>query len=244
LFKTAVKRAPALLLMDDLHRLCPDRSHASDVQKQITSCLLSLMDNGGGSGGIDGASVFYLAASTFPDRLDAALRRPGRLEREVELSVPSPEDRSTILSHLLAACAIPVESDGEEGQVLGTAAVSSACVRRVARSCHGMVGADLLLLCKHASVIALERRQNGIGDVCVTDRDLEAAAQRVSPSALRESMVEVPEVRWEDIGGMDLLKQQLREVSPRGGRGAVILVVLLPIPLMKMSFDLTCTWQD
>ena len=161
--------------------------------------------------------VFFLAATNRADNIDAAFRRPGRLDREVELPVPSASERCQILRTLLPLTGIV---EGLEG------GISSAAVANVAANSHGMVGADLLLICKHAYLTAASRESAsqpaadtslGVGPLpttpSVTDADLFLAAKAVRPSALREAAVEVPRVRWGDVGGMNALKAQLQEVS-------------------------------
>mmetsp|Transcript_10442 Transcript_10442/g.15890 ORF Transcript_10442/g.15890 Transcript_10442/m.15890 type:complete len:808 (+) Transcript_10442:31-2454(+) len=239
-FASAHRNAPSLILMDDIDLLCGDRSKqysASDVQRRVVSCLLTLVEgvkethtDSSGRGG-----VFILATSSCPQNIDSAMRRPGRLDREIELPVPTPSEREEIISRTLMAMDVVVGEDG----------VPQDSVQAISRKAHGMVGADLLLLCKEAALIAVERNggNRGISDLSdalesmslstpvVTPRkadtvqlsgsykkvhvigdDLYRALALVKPTAIREVAVEVPEIHWHDIGGMDTVKQSLREV--------------------------------
>ncbi|CAN0343314.1 unnamed protein product, partial [Discosporangium mesarthrocarpum] len=215
-FQEASRRAPCLVVFDEIDSLCPRRSQAgSEVQQRIVSTLLSLLD------GVDASEqVVVIACTNRPDALDPALRRPGRLDSEVEVGVPDRAGRADILRVILQQ--VPRHS----------ISVKEEDIARVASRTHGFVGADLQLLVKEATLRALRRawsgRGPGAGAVVGSEGrgwggergempelmavDFEDALPFVSPSGLREVAVEVPKVRWGDIGGMAGVKQSLREV--------------------------------
>eukprot|EP01034_Spumella_vulgaris_P022298 gene22298-28414_t len=291
-FQEAARRAPCCILIDNIDLLCCQRSKSgvSELQKRIVSCMLSLID-GLDSGGQFEKRVFVLGATTRPNDVDSALRRSGRLDREIEIGVPSAPEREQILRLLLEMSSVHIadSAGSDEGLVPTSAAtrkfrVSDALVSDIARLAHGMVGADLLLVVKEAFFLALRRQvtvnsspapsstsetfplsaggadslsinladefdslslnqedetpssqdissnlttpPNNLSVPIVTathplvvdervflsEADFREALSRVSPSALREVVVEVPSVRWTDIGGMESVKQALKEV--------------------------------
>lgn len=203
-FREARARAPTVMVLDEVEALCPRREAASsDLDRRMVATLLALLD---GFQGLD--RVVVLAATSRPQALDPALRRPGRLDRELEVGVPGEAARGEILRVLLAGTGL--ESEAAADRVL----------QRVASRAHGFVGADLLLVCKEAAMLAVRRGMEAAGGgagrdsgdpVRMTGEDLAAALALVRPSALREVAVEVPRVQWGDIGGMDRVKQSLRE---------------------------------
>lgn len=166
-----------------------------DLSSRLVASLLVLMDGLGG--GDKGDRVVVLAATNRPDAIDEALRRPGRFDRELEVGVPTPTQRESILRARLqpVAHALPEEE-----------------VHRVAAAAHGFVAADLAALVNEACLHALRRVvAGGAGELRVTLEDLRAAENLVRPSAMREMAIEVPRVRWADIGGLEDVKQRLRE---------------------------------
>lgn len=223
-FLRASKRAPCIVLIDDVEKVSPQRSGGSDdvvvsdLQKRITSCLLNILD---GASALDG--VFVIATSSHPSSIDPAMRRPGRLERELEMSVPSAAEREDILRQILLSFGVPT---GDEQNSANT--ISSKCLTQASQKTYGMVAADLLLGVKEAYVSATKRSLGGTVDAITAlpmpsespalgtslrDEDLLAGLDRVVPSAIREVAVDVPTVRWTDIGGMAQVKENLREVS-------------------------------
>lgn len=233
--------------MDDVDLICKHRSsQSSELHNRIVSCILTLMD--GLSQYSDNfmqhptSSVFILAASCKPNDIEQAMRRPGRLDKEIELAVPTVSDRSEILQTILRT--IGDLNTGINGSI------SENAIADVARRAHGMVGSDILLVCKEAHMNSLDRNLScnikstidvvnlekdfnrlavaastpGIIDEsydsnrvdCIPgpliDEDLLAAVARVTPSAIREVAVDIAEVRWNDIGGMESVKQSLKEV--------------------------------
>jgi SpoVK/Ycf46/Vps4 family AAA+-type ATPase len=226
-FMRASQRAPCLVLIDDVEKVSPQRSGCSDgavvsdLQRRITSCMLNILD---GAHTLDG--VFVIATSSHPASIDPAMRRPGRLERELELGVPSSPEREDILRQILVSFGIPII----EGQN-NYSGISLKCLIEASSKTSGMVAADLLLGVKEAFVSAV-RRHVPIGTVedfrvavasstsststpptaALRDEDLLSGLDRVVPSAIREVAVDVPAVRWTDIGGMMEVKENLREV--------------------------------
>jgi SpoVK/Ycf46/Vps4 family AAA+-type ATPase len=202
-------------------------------------------DAAGGVAGWRGRrGVFVIATSARPNAVDPAMRRPGRLDKEVELAVPGAADRARILRALLTDAGVAVGAEEEEGDgdalvaavdrlsltstppvttgkaAAVTVALPASAVRALAARAHGMVGADLLQVVKEAHYLALDRAlQAGTAAAALepgagrpTESDLARALARVPPSALREVVVEVPTVRWGDIGGMRAAKAALQQV--------------------------------
>lgn len=194
-FAAARAAAPALVFIDELDALCPKRdARVGDMDKRLVATLLTLLD--GLDTGEDDKPVVVLGATNRPNALDPAVRRPGRFDREVEIGVPSAADRRAILRVALRRLPHTL-TDAELDQVSAAA--------------HGYVGADLSALCKEAALLALRRSTNTNKGFQVDRGDLELAMRSVRPSALRELAIEVPRVRWDDIGGQRALQQQLRE---------------------------------
>lgn len=209
-FARASQRAPCVVIIDDIESLCPQRggsaSVASDVQLRMTSSLLSILD---GAEPLKG--VFLIATSASPSRIDAAMRRPGRLEKEFELGVPDPVEREDILRNILQGMGVSIK---QEQLKYGVTYVG---LKEAGGKTHGMVASDLVLVCKEALVhSSLTAKSDGSSYACgaeaITDEALLKAVDRVVPSAIREVAVDVPCVKWGDIGGMEEVKRSLREV--------------------------------
>ncbi|XP_071440469.1 ATPase family gene 2 protein homolog A [Hetaerina americana] len=197
-FTLARERAPALVFLDELDALCPvHHSEGSRQEQRISATLLSLLDALSKDDECSGG-VVVIGATSRPLALDPRLRRPGRLELELELPVPGPVQRLDILERVVGGWG--------EGVRLG----DDASLERVAQATHGHVGADLASVCAHAVSVAVKRGGHG-GVVVVGNGDWEQACMQVKPSAMREVMVEVPNVHWSDIGGQDELKLKLRQ---------------------------------
>ncbi|XP_005101069.1 ATPase family protein 2 homolog [Aplysia californica] len=201
LFTDACDRAPSIIVMDDIDVICPRRSqnHGGQQENRIVGTLLALID---GITSMKGMSkpVVVLGVTNNRDGLDPALRRAGRFGCEVEVPVPSAVARVEILKVLLGKLSHRL-SDSELTTVAGNA--------------HGYVGADLSALVNEACMQAFSRHQSDGGDSGssreITLEDLVNAGLQVKPSALREVQLEVPQVRWSDIGGMSEVKMRLRE---------------------------------
>eukprot|EP00727_Mastigamoeba_balamuthi_P011626 m51a1_g7086 putative atpase aaa (863) ;mRNA; r:15089-17928 len=209
LFGAAQRAAPALVLVDDIDALCPARDAAtSEVDRRVVSTLLTLMD------GVARADrpVFVVATTSRPATLDPALRRAGRFDREIEIGAPSRDAREQMLRLLLRAF---------------PNSLSPAQLGAVAAAAHGFVGADLSALCREASAQSLRRARAALGgswgavrealqrgeelEATATAEDFAQALRSVKPSAMREVVVEVPRVRWGDVGGLEGAKRALRE---------------------------------
>ncbi|XP_057705897.1 ribosome biogenesis protein SPATA5 isoform X2 [Corythoichthys intestinalis] len=204
IFTEASKRTPSIIFIDELDALCPKREGAqNEVEKRVVASLLTLMD-GIGSEGHSGQLV-VLGATNRPHALDPALRRPGRFDKELEVGVPGPAERADILRKQLRS--VPCDASEQE-------------VTQLADAAHGYVGADLAAVCKEAGLNALRRAIGATdnpsdrqlkGKVTVTLSDLQWAMSVVKPSAMREVSIDVPKVRWADIGGMEDVKLKLKQ---------------------------------
>uniref|UniRef100_A0A3Q3MG42 AFG2 AAA ATPase homolog A n=1 Tax=Labrus bergylta TaxID=56723 RepID=A0A3Q3MG42_9LABR len=187
-----MSKRPAIIFIDEL-----------DVEKRVVASLLTLMD-GIGSEGHSG-QVLVLGATNRPHALDPALRRPGRFDKELEVGVPGAKERADILQKQLSF--VPCSATNEE-------------LTQLAEAAHGYVGADLAAICKEAGLHALRRALAGslqpsdqqlMGTVTVTLQDLQWAMSVVKPSAMREVAIDVPKVRWSDVGGMEEVKLKLKQ---------------------------------
>lgn len=170
----------------------PKREGGSEVDRRVVATMLTLMD------GIrtDG-HVVVIGATNRPNSLDSALRRGGRFEREIEIGIPNNSQRKDILTKILAkmtACS----SDKLE--------LSEEELNEIANTTHGYVGADLSLLIKEAYMISLRDKS-----LVLNMEHIKIAMKSVRPSAMREIQIEVPNIKWSDIGGQALTKQKLKE---------------------------------
>jgi transitional endoplasmic reticulum ATPase len=197
-FDTARKRAPAIIFIDEIDAIAQKRDALSgekQVERRIVAQLLTLMDGLAARG-----EVIVLAATNLPDGIDPALRRPGRFDREIRIDPPDRDGRREILS--VHTRAMPLGADVD--------------LASLAAETHGYVGADLAALCREAALAAL-RRSGGLTPASTPDlaalrvegRDFRAALREITPSALREVFIEVPDVRWADVAGIDGLREQL-----------------------------------
>ncbi|XP_034879006.1 ATPase family gene 2 protein homolog A isoform X4 [Mirounga angustirostris] len=204
IFAEATLRHPSIIFIDELDALCPKREGAqNEVEKRVVASLLTLMD-GIGSEGSEG-QVLVLGATNRPHALDAALRRPGRFDKEIEIGVPNAADRLDILQKLLQR----VPHLLTEVELL-----------QLANSAHGYVGADLKALCNEAGLYALRRvlkKQPNLSDgklaglVKITLNDFLQGMNDIRPSAMREVAIDVPNVSWSDIGGLENIKLKLKQ---------------------------------
>ncbi|XP_058945749.2 ATPase family gene 2 protein homolog A isoform X1 [Pocillopora verrucosa] len=212
IFREARERAPAIVFIDELDALCPKRDKVqNEFEKRVVATLLTLMD-GADTANFSSSHVIFLAATNRPDAIDPALRRPGRLDREIEIGIPNANDREDILRTLLLNVPHGCTEDD---------------LRSFAELAHGYVGADLTAVCKEAGLMSFKRclaEQNGLSTddvgvqeeylkerLLVTREDIMAAFRQVRPSAMREVSIDVPKVRWEDIGGNAVIKQKLKQ---------------------------------
>ncbi|KAJ8760593.1 hypothetical protein K2173_015260 [Erythroxylum novogranatense] len=205
IFDSARRATPSVVFIDELDAIVPARKHGGEeLSQRIVATLLNLMD---GINRTDGFLV--MAATNRPDSIEPALRRPGRFDREIEIGVPSPLQRQDILNVLL--------SKKEHS-------LSDVQVQHLAMVTHGFVGADLAGLCNEAALVCLRRYiKNGSRTntkepsmmeeemLTISFEDFDKSRMKVRPSAMREMMVEVPKVNWEDVGGQREVKAQLVE---------------------------------
>ena len=195
-FEKAAAAAPCIIFIDEIDSLAPDRSKVEgEVEKRIVAQLLTLMD---GFAHTDG--VMVLAATNRPDHLDPALRRPGRFDREIQYRVPDRSGRLEILQILTQS--MPLSSEVNLDSIADLAV--------------GMVGADLKAVTQKAAYIGLRRQVPSLSDAMpddlfVTQDDFLLALREIKPSVLRSVEVESPNIAWDDIGGLEDIKQTLQE---------------------------------
>jgi transitional endoplasmic reticulum ATPase len=202
-FQEAQKNAPSIIFIDELDSIAPKREEVSgEVERRIVAQLLSLMDGLKARG-----KVVVIGATNRINAIDPALRRPGRFDREIELGVPDRDGRLDILQ--IHTRGMPLEKDVN--------------LERLADITHGFVGADLHALAKEAAIRALRRilpeinlsaesiPADILNKIIVKMQDFIDVVNEMEPSAMREVFVEVPDVKWEDIGGLEAIKQELRE---------------------------------
>ncbi|XP_030306306.1 ATPase family protein 2 homolog [Calypte anna] len=204
IFAEASLCRPSIIFIDELDALCPKREGAqNEVEKRVVASLLTLMD-GIGSEESEG-QVLVLGATNRAHALDAALRRPGRFDKEIEIGIPDARGRLDILQRLLRK--VPHS-------------LTAAQLVRLADSAHGYVGADLAALCKEAGLYALRRAlgkspnlsdKEVAGSVMIAFNDFLQGMNDVRPSAMREVAVDVPKVSWSDIGGLEDIKLKLKQ---------------------------------
>ncbi|HYB04816.1 MAG TPA: CDC48 family AAA ATPase, partial [Nitrososphaerales archaeon] len=203
LFEEAEKNAPSIVFIDEIDSIAPKREEVTgEVEKRVVAQLLALMDGMEARG-----KVVVIAATNRPDALDPALRRPGRFDREIEIGVPDQPGRLEILQ--IHTRGMPLADDVD--------------LPKLASSSHGFVGADLWALAKEAAMRALRRVLPSIdldkksipaetlNKIIVRMSDFQEALTEVEPSALREVLVEVPNVHWSQVGGLAPVKKELQE---------------------------------
>jgi transitional endoplasmic reticulum ATPase len=203
IFKQAEDNAPSIIFIDEIDSIAPKREEVSgELEKRIVSQLLTLMDGMKGRG-----KVVVIAATNRPDSIDPALRRPGRFDREVEIGIPDDEGRLEILN--IHTRGMPLDENVK--------------LDKISKTTHGFVGADLEVLCKEAAMRSLRRilpeinldeekvSKEVLQKIKITSDDFTDALKEVRPSALREVLVQIPNVSWDDVGGLDKLKEELRE---------------------------------
>jgi len=203
IFEDAKEHAPAIIFIDELDAIAPKREEVTgEVEKRVVAQLLALMDGLEARG-----DVIVIGATNRPNALDPALRRPGRFDREIEISVPDKKGRLEILQ--VHTRNMPLAEDVD--------------LKKLAEITHGYVGADLAALCREAAMKALRKILPKIDlekeeipseileNLKVTMDDFMEAYREITPSALREIEVETPNVRWDDIGGLEDIKQELKE---------------------------------
>ncbi|MDJ1181781.1 AAA family ATPase [Roseofilum casamattae] len=196
IFESAARNAPCIIFIDEIDTLAPDRSQVEgEVEKRVVGQLLGLMD-----GFALNRSVIVLAATNLPNRLDPALRRPGRFDREIVFRVPTAEERLDILN--IVTEGMPLE------ETVDLLAIASQCI--------GFVGADLKALGQTAAQHALRRQvptpeTEVTAPLAISSGDFQQALTDISPAVLRSVEIESPQVAWDEIGGLDEIKQLLQE---------------------------------
>jgi len=203
IFRKAEEDAPSIIFIDELDAIAPKRSEVvGEVEKRVVAQLLALMDGLETRG-----QVIVIGATNRPNALDPALRRPGRFDREIEIGIPDRNARREILQ--IHTRGMPL-ADGVD-------------LDKLAEITRGYTGADLAALCREAAMKAVRRILPNIDfteekipseildNLVVTMKDFLNAFREITPTALREVEIEIPNVRWEDIGGLENVKHQLIE---------------------------------
>lgn len=203
-FEEAEKNAPAIIFIDELDAIAPKREKThGEVERRIVSQLLTLMD-----GLKQRAHVVVMAATNRPNTIDPALRRFGRFDREIDIGIPDSTGRLEILQIHTKNMKLSDDVDLE----------------KIANETHGHVGADMAALCSEAALQAIRKKMilidleddsidaDLLNSLAVTMDDFKWALSQSNPSALRETIAEVPQVNWEDIGGLEEVKRELQEL--------------------------------
>ncbi|WP_409199922.1 CDC48 family AAA ATPase [Methanobrevibacter sp. DSM 116169] len=201
-FEEAEENAPSIIFIDELDAIAPKREETQgEVERRTVAQLLTLMDGLKSRG-----QVIVIGATNRPDSLDQALRRPGRFDREIEIGVPDKEERKEVLEIHTRNMPLAEEVD----------------LTKIADTTYGFVGADLESLCKEAAMRVVRRiipdikndeeiPEEVLKKIVVTKNDFKDALKEIQPSALREILVQIPDVKWDDIGGLNDVKQELKE---------------------------------
>ena len=201
-FEEAEQNAPAIIFIDEIDSIAPKREETKgEVERRVVAQLLSLMDGLKGRG-----QVIVIAATNLPDSIDPALRRGGRFDREIEIGIPDKKGRLEIFQ--VHTRGVPLADDVK--------------IDEFANSTHGFVGADISLLVKEAAMHALRKvipqikidediPNEVLDQLKVTNEDFAEARKHVEPSAMREVLVEVPDITWKQVGGLEDVKQELKE---------------------------------
>ena len=201
-FEEAEENSPSIIFIDELDAIAPKREETNgEVERRTVAQLLTLMDGLKSRG-----QVVVIGATNRPDSLDPALRRPGRFDREIEIGVPDSEERKEVLE--IHTRNMPLSEDVD--------------LNKIANTTHGFVGADLESLCKEAAMRVVRRILPEIQNdeeipkevmekIVVTGDDFKNAQKEIQPSALREVLVQIPDIKWDDVGGLEDVKQELKE---------------------------------
>ncbi|MFX0033292.1 MAG: CDC48 family AAA ATPase [Candidatus Hodarchaeota archaeon] len=202
IFREAEENSPSIIFIDEIDSIAPKRVETSgEVERRVVSQLLSLMDGLRGRG-----EIICIGATNRVNALDEALRRPGRFDREIEFGVPNKKGRKEIFQ--IHTRGMPLEEDVD--------------LENYAEITYGFVGADIMAVCREAAMFALRKilpkinldepiPSRIIQELKIKDDDFIQAINMIEPSAMREVMVEIPNVTWDDIGGLDDVKQELKE---------------------------------
>ena len=202
LFEEATEDAPSIIFIDEIDSIAPKRENVTgEVERRVVAQLLTMLD-----GLVERGQVVVIGATNRIDAIDPALRRPGRFDREIEIGVPDNNDRNEILQ--IHSRGMPL---GEEVDL-----------EYLSNHTQGFVGADLLSLVQEAAMRSLRRflpdfdldediPQEKLEEIIVSAIDFESALREIGPSAMREVLVEIPSVDWNDVGGLDNVKQEIVE---------------------------------
>ena len=203
IFKEASDNSPSIVFLDEIDSIAPNRDTVSgEVERRVVAQLLTLMDGLG-----DRGNVIVIGATNREDSIDPALRRPGRFDREIEIGVPGRKGRADILN--VHTRDMPITDDVDLDILAGLT--------------QGFVGADLAALCREAAMRCLSSRMSSIDldkpvpskileGMKVSMDDFREALNDVEPSGMREVLVEIPKVTWQDVGGLDDVRRQIEEV--------------------------------
>ena len=208
IFKEAREKAPSIIFVDEIDSIAPKREEVTgEVERRVVSQMLSLMDGLEGRG-----KVIVIAATNRPNAIDPALRRPGRFDREIEIKVPDKKGRRDILA--IHSRNMPLADDSQDLPVN---------IDKIASVSHGYVGADLEYLCKEAAMKCLRRLlpelnleeeklpPETLDKLIVNHDDFTKALIEVTPSGMREVFIENPDIKWEEVGGLEDVKKELQE---------------------------------
>jgi transitional endoplasmic reticulum ATPase len=203
MFEDAEKNAPSILFIDEIDAIAPKRSEVTgEVERRVVAQLLASMDGLKGRG-----HVIVIGATNRPDALDPALRRPGRFDREVEIGIPDRDGRFEIIQ--IHTRGMPLDEDVN--------------LPHISEFTYGYTGADLEALSREAAMKALRRYlpqidleekripHEVLDEMVVNEQDILDAFREVTPTAMREVFIEKPNIHWEEVGGLEEVKQSLRE---------------------------------
>ena len=203
MFQQAQKNSPSIIFIDELDAIAPKREEVTgEVERRVVAQLLALMDGLGGRG-----NLIVIGATNRPGALDPALRRPGRFDREIEIGVPDKQARHEIL----------------QIHTRGMPLAEGVDLKKLAEMSHGYTGADLAALARETAMKALRRYLPEINleeerippsileKMEIRMEDFMNAYREITPTAMREVYIEVPTVHWSDIGGLEEVKEELRE---------------------------------
>jgi len=203
IFKEAREKSPSIIFVDEIDSIAPKREEVTgEVERRVVSQMLSLMDGLEARG-----KVIVISATNRPNAIDPALRRPGRFDREIEIKVPDKKGRKDILA--IHSRNMPLSDDVD--------------IDKISSVSHGYVGADLEYLCKEAAMKCLRRllpelnldeeklAPETLDKLVVNHEDFQRALIEVTPSGMREVFIENPDVKWEDVGGLEEVKRELQE---------------------------------
>ena len=204
IFEEAEKNSPAIVFLDEVDSIAPSRDNVTgEAERRIVSQLLTLMDGLNSRG-----NVVVIAATNRPDSIDPALRRPGRFDREIAINPPSKDGRKEIL--MVHTRNMPLSDDVN--------------LDRICDLTHGFTGADLEVLTKEAAMRSLKNYipelvkfegtvpTNVLETITISQKHFDEALHKVEPSAMREVLIKKPEVKWSQIGGLERVKQELKEM--------------------------------